>query len=175
MIYLLEKKTNYLQMISKNYKEIIIITIISIILLSVYLLLQKNNNKKCPNNCSSNGICENGKCICNSSYFGDDCISQKTWTCNDDNICCPQNNETGEYKSEESCKTICSNRTYDCANGYCRSNSIGTGQFPSKQLCKKSCKEPPKHTYSCYQKKCIVDDESGTYNTDNCDGLCIGS
>jgi hypothetical protein len=57
-------------------------------------------SKKCPNDCSGNGICNdaNGKCICNDLYTGDDCSENKT---------CPENcNGNGLCNAEKKCECL---------------------------------------------------------------------
>ncbi|CAD8075244.1 unnamed protein product [Paramecium sonneborni] len=37
------------------------------------------NYKMCPNNCSNQGICQDGKCLCNKYYIGNDCHQNATY------------------------------------------------------------------------------------------------
>ncbi|CAD8088230.1 unnamed protein product [Paramecium sonneborni] len=37
------------------------------------------NEKMCPNNCSNQGSCQDGKCLCNKQYIGNDCHQKATY------------------------------------------------------------------------------------------------
>ncbi|CAD8176419.1 unnamed protein product [Paramecium octaurelia] len=36
-------------------------------------------DKLCPNNCTNQGSCQDGKCLCNKNYIGNDCHQQATY------------------------------------------------------------------------------------------------
>lgn len=75
-----------------------------ILFFSVYLPYLKS----CPNNCSNNGTCVNGKCQCDSSHTGEDCSSVKMGY---------------SYKANESIKCPVSLDNKVCSgNGRCDSN-----------------------------------------------------
>ncbi|EAR86017.1 leishmanolysin family protein (macronuclear) [Tetrahymena thermophila SB210] len=76
-----------------------------------------NFPKSCPNNCSNNGICNNGYCICLKQYAGADC-SQKceegqVW----DGARCAQSCPFGQFKNfDNTCKPTCPYKQYGDRN-----------------------------------------------------------
>ncbi|KAL4438376.1 hypothetical protein ABPG74_009415 [Tetrahymena malaccensis] len=98
----------------------------------------------CPNNCSNNGVCNNGYCVCIKGYAGTDC-SQR---CGDDQAWdgarCVYNCPTGYFKNfDNTCKPTCPYKQFgDKVTGscvLCPSNcSACFGSYPNQCL---SCNE----------------------------------
>ncbi|KAL4438373.1 hypothetical protein ABPG74_009412 [Tetrahymena malaccensis] len=80
-----------------------------------------NFPRQCPNNCSNNGICNNGYCVCLREYAGADCSKR----CHDgyawDGYGCIQNCPQGQFKNfDNTCKPTCPYKQYgDKYTGNC--------------------------------------------------------
>ncbi|KAL4472693.1 hypothetical protein ABPG74_018642 [Tetrahymena malaccensis] len=80
-----------------------------------------NFPKKCPNNCSNNGVCNNGYCVCISGYAGVDCSK----TCSEGQVWegtrCVENCPSGLFKNfDNTCKPTCPYKQYgDKTTGSC--------------------------------------------------------
>ncbi|KAL4473123.1 hypothetical protein ABPG72_007353 [Tetrahymena utriculariae] len=72
----------------------------------------------CPNTCNQNGYCQNGLCICQNGFFGDDCSIQ-----------CPLNNCT--------CQSPCV--TCRGSSTWCASCLAGYVLKAEKGICQKEC------------------------------------
>ncbi|KAL4486019.1 hypothetical protein ABPG72_003953 [Tetrahymena utriculariae] len=95
--------------------------------------------KQCPNDCSSNGLCNNGYCICLKGNAGVDCSKkcgeEQVW----DGARCAQKCPFGQFKNfDNTCKATCHYKQYgDQATGSCAlcSNSCSVCFGPSSNQC----------------------------------------
>ncbi|XP_019386427.1 PREDICTED: tenascin-N isoform X3 [Crocodylus porosus] len=86
----------------------------------------------CPNSCSGNGRCVNGKCICHEPYVGEDC-SQRLCpeNCSGNGICnngvCQCYEEfIGDDCSEKRCPNDCNDNGFcDTGECYCHDGFVG--------------------------------------------------
>ncbi|XP_054911251.1 tenascin-X isoform X3 [Poeciliopsis prolifica] len=104
----------------------------------------KPEKEDCPNECSDQGRCVDGKCSCFPGYSGPDCSeSGCPGNCKDHGRC--MNGEcvcdpgfSGPDCSQKACPNNCSNRG-KCVNGKCVCNSGSTGPSCSEESCPKNC------------------------------------
>ncbi|KAL4438372.1 hypothetical protein ABPG74_009411 [Tetrahymena malaccensis] len=113
-----------------------------------------NFPKSCPNNCSNNGVCNNGYCVCLNGYAGDDC-SQRcpdgyAWDTKRCVYKCPQ----GYFKNfDNTCKPTCPYKQFeDQATSSCALCPVNCsacfGSAPNQCL---SCNDG----YSLQGNKCV--------------------
>jgi hypothetical protein len=153
------------------------------------------NTPACPTSektlekqCSGNGKCESGKCICRSGFVGEDCSEEYCpANCNGKGVCknwaceCFDGYE-GVSCNRKSCATGCEKHGA-CENGTCICNKGFTGSACQKLICKADCngrglcintKACVAHSDNCtkeHQCKC----EQG-YGGETCEKkLCPGS
>ena len=141
--------------------------------LAVWIL----NSDKCINNCTGNGICNFGRCICNNRYFGQVCDSL---TC--ENSLCYTDLELFESQVCYHCSGNgkCKNGTCLCDNGY-------IGNDCSIKDCPNNCSNTNISTYGVCNKilpvsQCVCnkwkmrggDDCSVIFCLNNCsiNGVC---
>ncbi|KAL4472692.1 hypothetical protein ABPG74_018641 [Tetrahymena malaccensis] len=113
-----------------------------------------NFPKKCPNNCSNNGVCNNGYCVCISGYAGVDCSKRcsegQAW----DGTRCVYSCPAGLFKNfDNTCKPTCPYKQYgDKTTGGCVLCSVNCSACygPTSNQCL-SCKSG----YSLQGNKCI--------------------
>ncbi|XP_036411008.1 tenascin-X [Megalops cyprinoides] len=112
----------------------------------------------CPNDCSDQGRCEGGKCVCFPGFTGPDC-SEATCPSNCSNRgkcvngkCVCESGFTGPDCSEKSCPNNCNNRGR-CVNGECVCSSGFTGPDCSAKSCPKNCNNKGR----CVNGKCVCD------------------
>ncbi|KAL4438374.1 hypothetical protein ABPG74_009413 [Tetrahymena malaccensis] len=113
-----------------------------------------NFPKSCPNNCSNNGICNNGYCVCLKGYAGVDCSKR----CGEDQVWdgtrCVYNCPTGQFKNlDNTCKPTCPYKQFgDQATGSCVLCSVNCSACfgPSSNQCL-SCNDG----YSLQGNQCI--------------------
>ncbi|KAL4472694.1 hypothetical protein ABPG74_018643 [Tetrahymena malaccensis] len=80
-----------------------------------------NFPKSCPNNCSNNGVCNNGYCVCIKGYAGVDCSKM----CGDDQVWdgtrCVYNCPSRQFKNfDNTCKPTCPYKQFgDKISGSC--------------------------------------------------------
>ncbi|KAL4438377.1 hypothetical protein ABPG74_009416 [Tetrahymena malaccensis] len=85
-----------------------------------------NFPKFCPNNCSNNGVCNNGYCICLKGYAGADCSQRcgegQVW----DGVRCAYNCSYGLFKNfDNTCKPTCPYKQFgDIQTGKCELCSV---------------------------------------------------
>ncbi|XP_023200876.1 tenascin-like isoform X1 [Xiphophorus maculatus] len=104
----------------------------------------KPEKEECPNECSDQGRCVDGKCVCFPGYSGPDCSeSSCPGNCkghgrcvNGQCVCDP--GFSGPDCSQKACPDNCSNRG-KCVNGKCVCNSGSTGPSCSEESCPKNC------------------------------------
>ncbi|XP_014905539.1 tenascin-like isoform X1 [Poecilia latipinna] len=104
----------------------------------------KPEKEECPNECSDQGRCVDGKCVCFPGYSGPDCSeSGCPRSCKDHGRCV--NGEcvcdpgfSGPDCSQKACPDNCSNRG-KCVNGKCVCNAGSTGPSCSEESCPKNC------------------------------------
>ncbi|XP_048849910.1 tenascin isoform X2 [Brienomyrus brachyistius] len=112
---------------------------------------------ECPNDCSDQGRCIGGKCICFPGFTGPDCSSP---TCpsncnrgkcvNGQCVCNP--GFLGPDCSEKACPNNCNNRGR-CVNGKCVCDSGFTGLYCSEKACSSNCN----NRGQCVNGKCVCD------------------
>ncbi|EAR82776.1 leishmanolysin family protein (macronuclear) [Tetrahymena thermophila SB210] len=113
-----------------------------------------NFPKSCPNNCSNNGVCNNGYCMCLKGYAGIDCSKRcgegQVW----DGARCVYNCPSGQFKNfDNTCKSTCPYKQYgDKSTGNCTlcSSNCSSCYGPSPNECL-SCKEG----YSLQRNQCV--------------------
>ncbi|XP_063755664.1 tenascin-X [Eleginops maclovinus] len=116
----------------------------------------KAETDECPNECSDQGRCVDGKCVCFPGYSGQDCSeSNCPGNCNDKGrcvngqcVCDP--GFTGPDCSESSCPGNCNNRGR-CVNGKCVCNEGSTGPSCSDESCPGNCNNKGR----CVNGKCV--------------------
>ncbi|XP_061597417.1 tenascin-X isoform X2 [Cololabis saira] len=99
---------------------------------------------ECPNECSDQGRCENGKCVCFPGHSGPDCSeSDCPDNCNDNGrcvngqcVCDP--GFSGPDCSQKTCPDDCSDHGR-CVNGKCVCDKGFKGPSCSEQSCPKDC------------------------------------
>ncbi|XP_023665576.2 tenascin-R-like isoform X2 [Paramormyrops kingsleyae] len=112
---------------------------------------------ECPNDCSDQGRCVGGKCVCFPGFTGPDCSSP---TCpsncnrgkcvNGQCVCNP--GFLGPDCSEKACPNNCNNRGR-CVNGKCVCDSGFTGLDCSEKACLNNCN----NRGQCVNGKCVCD------------------
>ncbi|XP_064205039.1 tenascin-X-like isoform X5 [Anguilla rostrata] len=119
----------------------------------------------CPNDCSDQGRCDQGKCICFPGFSGPDCSSttcpsncNNRGTCVNGQCLC-ETGFTGSDCSENSCPNNCNNKG-QCVNGQCVCDSGFMGTDCSAKSCPNNCKNNGK----CVNGKCVCN--SGFTGTD---------
>nr|XP_046181269.1 tenascin-X-like isoform X1 [Oncorhynchus gorbuscha]XP_046181270.1 tenascin-X-like isoform X1 [Oncorhynchus gorbuscha] len=116
----------------------------------------KPEGDECPNECSDQGRCEDGKCVCFPGFSGPDCsLSDCPGNCNDKGkcvngqcVCDP--GFTGPDCSSESCPGNCNNKGR-CENGQCVCNTGFTGPDCSTKACPGNCNNKGR----CVYGKCV--------------------
>ncbi|XP_035994058.1 tenascin-N isoform X3 [Fundulus heteroclitus] len=110
----------------------------------------------CPDECSDNGRCVDGKCVCYEGYTGEDC-SQQTCPgdCNDkgqcvDGKCVCYEGYTGEDCSQQTCPGDCNDKG-QCVDGKCVCFEGYTGEDCSQQTCPGDCNDKGQ----CVDGKCV--------------------
>ncbi|XP_035812522.2 tenascin-X isoform X2 [Amphiprion ocellaris] len=99
---------------------------------------------ECPNECSDQGRCVDGKCICFPGYSGPDCSkSDCPGNCNNngrcvDGQCVCDPGFTGPDCSQSTCPNNCKNRGR-CVNGKCVCDSNFSGPSCSDESCPGNC------------------------------------
>ncbi|XP_029587640.1 tenascin isoform X2 [Salmo trutta] len=116
----------------------------------------KPEGDECPNECSDQGRCEDGKCVCFPGFSGPDCsLSDCPGNCNDKGKCvngqCVCNpGFTGPDCSSESCPGNCNNKGR-CENSQCVCNTGFTGPDCSTKACPGNCNNKGQ----CVNGKCV--------------------
>ncbi|KAM9339813.1 uncharacterized protein tnxbb [Symphorus nematophorus] len=119
---------------------------------------------ECPNECSDQGRCVDGKCVCFPGFSGPDCSeSNCPGNCNDNGkclngqcVCDP--GFTGPDCSQRGCPDNCNNRGRcvdgQCVNGKCVCDSGFTGPDCSETACPGNCNNRGR----CINGECVCDD-----------------
>ncbi|KAM9737799.1 tenascin isoform 2-T2 [Menidia menidia] len=142
----------------------------------------KPETKECPNECSDQGRCVDGKCVCFPGYSGPDCSeSNCPDNCNDHGrcvngqcVCDP--GFSGPGCSQAACPDNCNNRGR-CVNGRCVCDSGFTGPSCSEESCPGNCNKRGR----CVNGQCVCNpgftgpDCSKKACPDNCNdhGRCV--
>ncbi|PWA33402.1 hypothetical protein CCH79_00014119, partial [Gambusia affinis] len=143
----------------------------------------KPEKEECPNECSDQGRCVDGKCVCFPGYSGPDCSeSGCPGNCKDHGRCV--NGEcvcdpgfSGPDCSQKACPDNCSNRGR-CVNGKCICNSGSTGPSCSERSCPKNCNRRGRCVDGqcmgrCVDGKCVCD--TGSTGPDCSEVTCPGN
>ncbi|XP_030596972.1 tenascin-like [Archocentrus centrarchus] len=142
----------------------------------------KPETSKCPNECSDQGRCVDGKCVCFSGFTGPDC-SQSNCPGNCSNsgkcvngqcVCDP--GFIGPDCSQRACPNDCNNRGR-CVNGKCVCDSGFTGPSCLDESCARNCNRRGR----CVDGQCVCNpgftgpDCSQRACPDNCNnqGRCV--
>uniref|UniRef100_UPI0009B305DD tenascin-like n=1 Tax=Monopterus albus TaxID=43700 RepID=UPI0009B305DD len=100
---------------------------------------------KCPNECSDQGRCVDGKCVCFPGFRGPDCSqSSCPGNCNNNGKCvdghCVCNpNFTGPDCLQRACTDSCNNQGRCVEEGHCVCNPGFTGPDCSQKACPSNC------------------------------------
>ncbi|XP_029299377.1 tenascin-X-like isoform X2 [Cottoperca gobio] len=137
---------------------------------------------ECPNECSDQGRCVDGKCVCFPGFSGPDCSeSNCPGNCNDNGrcvngqcVCDP--GFTGHDCLHRGCPDNCNNRG-QCVNGRCVCNGGFTGPSCSDESCPGNCNNRGR----CVNGQCVCSpgfigpDCSKRACPDNCNnrGRCV--
>ncbi|XP_045082306.1 tenascin-X isoform X2 [Coregonus clupeaformis] len=135
----------------------------------------KPEGDDCPNECSDQGRCEDGKCVCFPGFSGPDCnLSDCPDNCNDKGTCV--NGQcvcdpgfTGPDCSSESCPGNCNNKGR-CVNGQCVCNNGFTGPDCSTKACPGNCNNKGR----CENGQCVCNNgfTGPDCSTKACPGNC---
>ncbi|XP_034057278.1 tenascin isoform X2 [Gymnodraco acuticeps] len=142
----------------------------------------KTETDECPNECSDQGRCVDGKCVCFPGFSGPDCSeSDCPGNCNDKGrcingqcVCDP--GFTGPDCSENACPGNCNNQG-QCVNGKCVCSEGFSGPSCSDQSCPGNCNNKGR----CVNGQCLCNpgftgpDCSQRACPDNCSdrGRCV--
>ncbi|XP_041664187.1 tenascin isoform X2 [Cheilinus undulatus] len=134
----------------------------------------KPGDGDCPNECSDQGRCENGKCVCFPGFSGLDCSqSNCPGNCNNKGrcvnghcVCDP--GFTGPDCSQGGCPDNCNNRGR-CVKGQCVCNPGFAPPDCSKRACPGNCNNRGR----CVNGKCVC--ESGYSGADCSQSACPGN
>ncbi|KAK6323747.1 hypothetical protein J4Q44_G00060860 [Coregonus suidteri] len=106
----------------------------------------KPEGDECPNECSDQGRCEDGKCVCFPRFSGPDCsLSDCPGNCNDKG-----NGFTGPDCSAKACPNNCSNKG-NCVNGKCVCEVGFSGQDCAAKGCPDNCSNKGR----CVKGRCV--------------------
>ncbi|XP_041811853.1 tenascin [Chelmon rostratus] len=116
----------------------------------------KPETDECPNECSDQGRCVDGKCVCFPGFRGPDCSeSDCPGNCNDNGRCV--NGQcacdpgfTGPDCSQRGCPDNCNNRGR-CVNGRCVCDGGFTGPSCSDEMCPGNCNNKGR----CVNGQCV--------------------
>ncbi|XP_029591377.1 tenascin-X isoform X1 [Salmo trutta] len=135
----------------------------------------KPEGDECPNECSDQGRCEDGKCVCFPGFSGPDCsLSDCPGNCNDKGTCV--NGQcvcdpgfTGPDCSSESCPGNCNNKGR-CVNGQCVCDPGFTGPDCSSESCPGNCNNKGR----CLNGQCVCDPgfTGPDCSSESCPGNC---
>ncbi|XP_070996339.1 tenascin-like isoform X1 [Oncorhynchus clarkii lewisi] len=135
----------------------------------------KPEGDECPNECSDQGRCEDGKCVCFPGFSGPDCsLSDCPGNCNDKGkcvsgqcVCDP--GFTGPDCSSESCPGNCNNKG-QCVNGQCVCDPGFTGPDCSSESCPGNCNNKGR----CVNGQCVCDSgfTGPDCSSESCPGNC---
>ncbi|KAK6470072.1 tenascin [Huso huso] len=116
-------------------------------------------DRHCPEDCSDQGRCVDGRCICFPGYTGADCGKAgcpRNCTgrgrCVEDKCIC-NTGFTGEDCSTKTCPGNCQNRGR-CVNGKCLCNEGFTGEDCSSKTCPGNCQNRGR----CVNGKCLCNE-----------------
>ncbi|KAM7384829.1 hypothetical protein PAMA_011946 [Pampus argenteus] len=142
----------------------------------------KPEGDECPNDCSDQGRCEKGKCVCFPGFSGLDCSNSNCpGNCNDNGrcvngqcVCDP--GFTGTDCSQRHCPDNCNNRGR-CVKGKCVCNSGFTGPSCSDESCPGNCNKRGR----CINGQCVCNPgfigpdclKRGCPNNCNNHGRCV--
>ncbi|XP_067112422.1 tenascin [Osmerus mordax] len=129
---------------------------------------------ECPNECSDQGRCEDGKCVCFPGFSGPDCsMSDCPGNCHDKGkcvngqcVCDP--GFTGPDCSQSACPGNCNNKGR-CVNGKCVCDPGFTGPDCSQSACPGNCNNKGR----CVNGKCVCD--TGFTGPDCSESACPGN
>ncbi|XP_073319769.1 tenascin-like [Pagrus major] len=131
---------------------------------------------ECPNECSDQGRCVDGKCVCFPGYSGLDCSeSNCPGNCNDNGrcvngqcVCDP--GFSGPDCSQRGCPDNCNNRGRGrCVNGQCVCDAGFTGADCSETSCPGNCNNRGR----CINGQCVCD--AGFTGADCSEASCPGN
>uniref|UniRef100_A0A3Q4HU43 EGF-like domain-containing protein n=1 Tax=Neolamprologus brichardi TaxID=32507 RepID=A0A3Q4HU43_NEOBR len=140
----------------------------------------KPETKECPSECSDQGRCEDGKCVCFPGFTGPDCSqSNCPGDCSNNGKCvnCVCNpGFAGPDCLKRTCPDNCNDRGR-CVNGKCVCNSGFTGADCSEAVCPENCNNRGR----CVNGQCVCDDgfsgadcsAKGCPNNCNNRGRCV--
>ncbi|XP_015249511.1 PREDICTED: tenascin-like isoform X2 [Cyprinodon variegatus] len=118
--------------------------------------LIKPENGECPNECSDQGRCVDGKCVCFPGYTGPDCSeSGCPGNCNDhgrcvNGECVCDSGFSGPDCTQKACPDNC-NSHGRCVNGQCVCDTGFTGPSCSEESCPRNCNRRGR----CTNGKCV--------------------
>ncbi|XP_058475372.1 tenascin-X isoform X4 [Solea solea] len=131
----------------------------------------KMENAECLNECSDQGRCEDGKCVCFPGFSGLDCSDSNcpgncrgNGRCTDGQCLCDPG-FTGPDCSEVTCPDNCSDRGR-CVEGKCVCDTGFTGDDCSENACPGDCNNRGR----CVNRKCVCD--PGFTGPDCSEGTC---
>ncbi|XP_029023544.1 tenascin isoform X3 [Betta splendens] len=136
-----------------------------------------HSEDECPNHCSDQGRCEDGRCVCFPGYGGPDCsrtdcpgdCSHRGSCVSGQCVCDPT--FTGPDCSQSRCPHDCSRRG-SCVDGRCVCSSGFTGPSCADRACAGSCHSRGR----CVDGRCVCDEgfTGADCSTRTCPNNCSG-